>query len=531
MKQRIGILLVLALALMLAAAGCGRKSEEAASSDNEPRDGGTLTIAAEKDIYSLDPGRANDATSQRIMDQVFDKLVGTDENLNLIPAVAESWEPSEDGMEWTFHLREGIKFTDGTELTAEDVAYSFQRILDAPEAASQKRSKISMIERIEIVDSRTITFHLSIPYAPFLGAAGQHIVPKHVVEEMGEDQFGRRPIGSGPFMVEEWIPDDHVTIVRNEDYWGGRPHLDKVIFKPIPDGTVAAMSVISGEVDVVAELQGPMIEKVKEAGIDVKIVDGMSYFWIGFRQTAAPYTDVRFRQMVYASTDVDQTIATVLENGTGTRSYTPVPAGLWPRDLDHMKSVAIKQDKERAKELFDELVADGVMTKDTPVVFHVNEDSIRTKIGEIFVTNLKGIGVNAQLKVSEWSAYLDAVIRTQEPCMYMLGTTAAILDPDAVFNWLFSSESNQGGNILALKKSEIDDMLLEARTSTDRERREEIYREIQKWAIEDNVFHIPAYNKNAVMAVNKRVHEMQVAPNNDLWLMTSFANVWVEGAD
>jgi peptide/nickel transport system substrate-binding protein len=259
----------------------------------------------------------------------------------------------------------------------------------------------------------------------------------------------------------------------------------------------------------------------------------MNYYWIGFRQYASPYTNVKFRQMVNSAIDMDGIIANVLLNGTGSRAYGVVPPGLWPRDLDFMKANAIQQDKELAKQLFAELIAEGVMTSETEVVFHVNQDAVRELIGEIIVSELQSIGVNAVLKISEWAAYLDAVIKTEEPCMYMLGTTPKIPDPDAVFSWLFSSGedgSTHGSLILGLSEQpEINQLLLEARTTPDQSQREELYKEIQRWAITENAYHIPAFHLSVTMAHSTKVHGLVALPSQIWMLCTETANVWVDG--
>jgi len=492
----------------------------------EEKYGGTLTIAAAKDAYNLDPGRSNDLPSTAVYDQIYDTLVTFDSQLNIIPHVAESWKSNETGDVWTFNIRKDIKFHDGEMLTSDDVAYSFQRILDSPEAASQKKSKIEMIESIETPDNYTVVFNLSAPYAPFPGAARQHIVPKHIAKER---DLMKNPVGSGPFKFVEWKRDEHIILERNENYWLKKPYLNRVVFQPIPDGTVAAMSILTGEVDIVEEVLGQTIPNLKRApGVSVRTAEGMNYYWIGFRQYGDPYNDVRFRKMVYHSTDMDQTIATVFENNTGVRAYTPAAPGTWPRDLEYMKSVALEKDHDKAKELFNELISDGKMQKDTPIYVRVNEDQIRMKIGEVIVTNLQEIGVNAELEVIEWSAYLDWVLRSEDPGIYMLGTTPSIVDPDAVFHWLFSTEGHHGGVILGLDEHKADEWINQARQSVDRAKREELYLKVGRWAMGEKVLHIPGYHRNTVVAVRDRVHDFKASPNNLWWLTNHFANVWVE---
>jgi len=490
------------------------------------KSGGALVIATAQDAYILDPGVTNDLASNRICDQIFDTLVAFDEDLNLIPHIATDWYVSEDNLSWTFELREGVKFHDGTELTAEDVLFSFNRILNMTAADTQKRSKIEMIESIEALDDYTVVFHLSNPFAPFPEAARMHILPKHLGDRA---DFASSPVGSGPFEFVGWERDEQIVLKRNENYWLTRPNLDKVIFKPIPDGIVASMALLTGEVNAVENVLSQTIPQFQKArDVDVLYAEGMNYYWIGFRLYGPPYDDIRFRQMVYYSTNVDEMVESIFEYDTGTRAYGPVAPGLWPRDLDYMKSIAIEKDWDKAKELFNELIADGVMERDTPVYFRVNEDPIRMKIAEIVTTNLQKIGVNAKMEVIEWSAYLDWATKSTDPGIYMLGTTPTIVDPDAIFHWLFSPTGTQGGAILGLGDHKAVPWILEARESADPVLREELYKKTQRWAIEEELLHIPAYHQNVVIAVNNKVHGLKPAPNGMWFIATSFTNVWID---
>jgi peptide/nickel transport system substrate-binding protein len=496
--------------------------------DTEVVTGGTLTITTAKDAIILDPGRTNDIPSMNINDQIFDTLVALDADLNIVPWVAESWEANDDGTRWVFTIRDDVRFHDGTALTSADVAFSFQRILDAPEAASQKRSRIAMIESIETPDASTVVFNLAFPYAPFLGAARMHIVPKQVVEAVGEEAFGNDPVGSGPFQFESWRRDDAVVLVANEDYWLKTPNLARVVFQPVPDSTVAALGAITGDTDIVENLSGQMIERVRAANVDVQTVSGLNYFWIGFTQYDSPYDNAKFRQMVAHAIDLDSAIPVIFTNAAATRALGPVAPGLWPRDAEALAEDSLSHDPERARQLFDELVAEGVMTRETPVVFHVNNDPPRQRVAEYVVNSLQALGVNAELVVDEWSVYLGNLINDGEGQMYILGTTPAIIDPDAVFNWLFSSESNQGGVILGLERSEIDDLLGEARRITDEERRVELYTAVQDTVLYEQTYHIPGYHTNVVAAVNPRVHDFAVSPLGTWRLVTADTNVWVD---
>ncbi len=208
-----------------------------------------LVIGMASEPIHLDPMRSNDSASQYAYNLVYDRLVTLDEKLQPAPAAAESWQVSADGTVYTFRLRKGIRFHDGSPLTAEDVKFSFERILD-PKNASDKRSFISVVKQVEVVDPLTVRLRLEAPYAPFLFQARQHIVPKAAAEKAG-DNFTRRPIGSGPFRFVEWQVNDRLALARSDAYWLARPHLEQVVMKPIPDRAVAASNLLAGDVDLI----------------------------------------------------------------------------------------------------------------------------------------------------------------------------------------------------------------------------------------------------------------------------------------
>lgn len=491
--------------------------------------GGTLRVALTSDVVKLDPHRANDCFSTYVFDEIFDTLVALDDHLNFVPHVAESWQAAPDGTVWTFKIRKGITFSDGSPLTAKDVAFSFHRILDVPEAVSGKLSKVNMIAAVDVVDDSTVRFRLKRPYAPFLGAARQHITPQAVVERMGDEAFNRAPVGSGPFRLRAWRKGEQVTLVRNDRSWLKKPNLDSVVFRPIEDGTSRTLALLAGEVDMVDSLLPQMIDRVRGGGFTVIIKPSLFYQYLGFRQYASPYTNVKFRVMVQQAIDVDRLVATVYGRG-GTRAYSPVEPGLWPRNEAAWKTATPKYDPARARALFEELIKDGVMTKDTPIVVHVSQNTDTQKIGEIAVTSLKQIGVNATLKVSEWTAFLDNVINSKDGEIYTLGTSPAQPDPDAVYAWLFATASNNGGNILGLKAVDnkaVDDLIARAAATTDRRLREQLYTRINQTVIFDQRYHVPLVYPNQIVGLSAKVHDPVPMPICGSWMVTGQHNTWM----
>jgi len=496
--------------------------------------GGTLRIAMYADATSLDPGGANDIPSQKAYNLVFDSLLTFDQNLQAIGHVATAWKPSADGKVWTFTIRPGIKFHDGSPLTAEDVAFSFQRILDAPEAASQKKSSIAMIDSIE-VRGNEVGFKLKYPFAPFPGTTAQiHIVPRQLAKDVGNKGFAGHPVGSGPFKLVDWVKDDHLTLERNDQYWLKRPNLDRVILRPIPEGTVRAMSLMAGEVDVVDQVSSETIARLRGVkGVELLSTTGLNYYWLGFRQYGPPYNNLKFRQMVYHAIDMDGAIQTIFPQGNAVRAYGAVPPQIWPHDDTFLREQAPRPDKAKARALLGELTAEAVMNPDTKVLVSMPNDPERIKLGEILVTSLKEIGVNAELKVSETGSYIETAIKGTDPFIYSLFAVPRYLDPDAVFSWLFlsgPSGSTHGAKILGLTAIDprINEPIEKARVISDQGERAKLYVPLQRYIMLDRLYHIPAYYRTVVLGKRSAVQDLLPAPNDLFWLVTPFSNVWLE---
>ena len=496
--------------------------------------GGTLRIAVYADATSLDPGGANDIPSQKAYNLLFDTLLAFDKGMQLTGHVATAWKASQDSKTWTFTIRPGITFHDGTALAAEDVAFSFQRILNAPEAASQKKSAIAMIESIEARGNEVI-FRLKYSFAPFPGTTAQiQIVPRNIAREVGNKTFASRPVGSGPFRFVEWIKDDHITLDRYDQYWLKRPHVDRVVLRPIPEGTVRAMSLMAGEVDIVDQVSSETLPKLRGvAGVELLTTAGLNYYWLGFRQYGPPYNNLKFRQMVYHAIDMDGAIKTIFPHGNAVRAYSAVPPLVWPTDEKFLKEQALPQDTAKAKKLFEALIAEGVMKRDTKVLVSMANDPERIKLGEILVTNLKEIGVNAELKVTETGSYIDAAVKGTEPFIYSLFSVPRYLDPDAIFSWLFLSGPNgstHGAKILGLAELDprINDAIEKARVISDEAERSRLYTALQRDVLIEKLYHIPAYHRTIVLGKRSTVQDLYPAPNDLFWLVTSFSNVWID---
>jgi peptide/nickel transport system substrate-binding protein len=259
---------------------------------------------------------------------------------------------------------------------------------------------------------------------------------------------------------------------------------------------------------------------------------GFSYFFAGFRMMEPPFTDERFRKAVYLATDFDAAVAAIFPPELAVRAYGTVPPGLWPRDEEYLKGVALKQDQEQAKALFQELIDEGVMPEDYTITVAPPPDDARISIAEVMVTNLQEVGVNAEIVKVDWGTYTD-MLTGDENMIYMLGTIPAIPDPDANIRWLFSEGSSHGRylNLPAFEEyPEWDAQIKQAQQSQDRAEREQIYRDLVRTMME-GVIHIPLYHKNAIMAKRDYVKEFEVDKRFRWNIVRPWANVYIEGKE
>ncbi|MDR7419188.1 MAG: ABC transporter substrate-binding protein [Armatimonadota bacterium] len=467
-----------------------------------PAPRGVLRIATYQDISQLDPLRSNDTPSFVVYDQIFERLLLPDEKMQPTPWLAERFTSSPDAKVWTFSIRKGVTFHDGGALTAEDVKFSLDRILD-PANASQKRSQIDMIERVEAADPYTVKITLKYSYSPFPAAiAQQHVVSKAAAQKFG-DQYTKNPVGSGPFRFVDWVTNDRVTLERNPKHWSLKPGIDRVIFRPIPEASTAAAELLSGGVDIVQSLSAGTLAQLRNApNVTIGTTQGTSYGFFGFRMVRPPFTDVRFREAVYRSWNLDAAVNAVFPPEVGRRAYAVISPPIWPDDTAYLKSRAYTQDPQRARAIFNELMGAGVMPRDYTIRV-ISLPDVRARLSEVLVSSLQQVGVRATLQITDLATMLN-LLRTEENYIYSLVGGGGAPDPDQSLYWLFHT----GGphpTFLNLSDPVLDNRLLRARQAFGREARSRLYTDIQRHVLLERIYHMPAYYLNNTHAWNPRV--------------------------
>ena len=505
MGHRISVSLLLSLALILGLGGPGAPPDAAAA-------GKDFVIGYLGDATSLNPVIATDGQSYIAEWPIFDSLVELDEKLGVKPLLAESWEVSRDGLTYTFKLKKGVKWHDGKPFTARDVAFTFYSVLDPkvttphrgyfdalvgfPELTNKDNPKKpeELAQRpIEVIDDHTIRFRLRYPYGAFLAVlvnprAG--IIPEHLLKgvDLNTAEYNRKPIGTGPFKFVEWKRGERLVLEANADYHAGRPALDRLIYRVIPDAVVLLQELRAGGVDFIERPPLTEVGRLKQTpGLKVLTADNTLYTYFGFRQDLAPFDDVRVRRALYHAIDIPAIVREVLQ-GYGTVSNGQFPPGSWAFDPS-VKPYAY--DPNRAKALLAEAGwkagPDGVLTKDGKrLSFSLRHDQADQTVKDttiIIQEFLKKVGVEATIEPLDWPTFVKKLFASDFEGIVVGWTN--FHDPDPFAYSIWHSGQWKARNFAHYKNPRADAALEAARRTADQAERKKHYAEFSKILMED----------------------------------------------
>jgi len=456
------------------------------AADTAPDRGGELLVGLRQEIGNLDPHLATSFSSFRVIEVMYEGLLRHDEGGALEPALASDWEISEDGKTYTFHIRKGVRFHDGTELTAEDVKASYNRILD-PELGSPQASRLQKIENMEVTDKYEIKITLSSKFAPFLNKVsgpGRAIVPKSVAE--GGENLKKKVAGTGPFTLSNWVPGEQVVLERNQDYWmEGLPYLDKVSYKIIPEPATRRAALQGGDIHMIPSAESTSV-KVLQGSKKLKVISTqeLAYSLIGFNLEREPLNDSRVRRAISYATNREEIIQAVYD-GLATVG-TPLPPALSEWYLKPSELKTYEQDYEKARELLQEAgYEDGI--KFSVTVSPTLQTALQ--IAQVLQQQLKPAGINMELNTVEWGTFLDAWRNSDFDSFASLN--GGSFDPDGYYYRTFHSDGST--NVFNYSDPVMDDLLEKGRVTTDLEERKEIYDRIQKRLVEEMPILFVAY--------------------------------------
>jgi len=444
----------------------------------EPRnDSQTVVVAIENSPNSLDPRIGTDAMAERIGGLLFDALVKKDEHFEMQPWLATSWSQP-DPLTWVFHLRDGVHFEDGRPLTAEDVAWTINSLIDGSLLTS-KSGNYSHVRHAEATDPSTVTINMKSPDASLLfnlsdGLFG--VVPKG----SGKD-FGFAPVGSGPFRFFSAEQDKDVIVERNPTYWGPAPKIERVRFAVVPDAVTVALELEKGSVDIASnELTLDLVHALESRhGLKVETGEGSPVMYLNFNVTQGPLADERVRQAIACAID-RQAIVDAVWRGKARLADTLLPAGHWaaapPDQLAHWP-----HDIGRAKALLDAAGykpdPHGVRVR---LEMKTSTDETTRLLAEILQSQLADAGIALTLRSSEFGTFYSDVTAGRFE-MYALRWIGSNEDPD-IFRYAYGSDRfpPKGGNRGHYSNPEVDALLAAAASTIEEPTRRADYIQVQQ---------------------------------------------------
>lgn len=500
------ILVVLA-SMILLFTGCGEKNGAKKVKEE-------LIIAQDGESKSLDIHQGNDGFSLRANRLIYSRLVEADENMQIHPGLAESWQQLDDKT-MQFKLRKGIKFHNGDDFTAEDVKFSFERMMNSPRIAFV----LPPIERIDIVDDYTVNIVTKTPFGPLLAHLSHPalgMVSKKLLTENPE-ALKEKPIGTGSYKFKEWIYGDKLVLEKNEDFYDKNERgLKYIIFKNVVEASNRAIGLETGEIDIATPISSVDEENIKNnPKLQLLTKPSISYTYIGMNMTKAPLNDIRVRKAINYAID-KQAIIDVILNGNGKIATSPIAPGVFGF-TDKTKNY--EYNVEKAKELMKEAGYENGFT--TSILVFSGEANTQT--AEIVQAYLKEIGIDLKIEIVEVSAYWDMTERGVHNLF--LGSWGVVTgDADyGLYAMYHSSVKGGAGNRDFYENEKVDELLDKAKTEIDPETRKKLYEEAQILIVNDAP-DVMLYNRNLTVGAQKYIKGLGIHPVT----LYNFATVYIE---
>jgi ABC-type transport system substrate-binding protein len=476
----------------------------------------TLRMALpEGDANSLDPQQYETLAEFQILGNVYEGLVRYNaKTLQPEAALATSWDVSKDGLTYTFHLRPNVTFTNGRTVTADDVVYSFNRLADSKIATTYATSLIlgsvvgfadvqsgaaTTLSGVKAIDPATVELTLTAPNSallPALTMVPAAIIPKEAADDAAT--FGNQPVGTGPFMVKEWVKQDHVTLDANPNYWGGKPAVDEVVLRVIPEKSVVLNEFEAGNLDM-AIIPPSDVERYRSDSTYSSLLQDqaiLSIFWLPLNLNSKPLDNLKVRQAMSYAIDRQAIVDSILQ-GQGVVAHGPIPPGLSAYDKDYNP---YPYDPDKAKQL----LADAGFPNGIDITIRTWNDEVETRVLTAVQANWADVGIRATFNQTEYTAYINDLGQ----CNVQVATsswTADYADPDNfIIPIPLADSSTQGKNCgmgLYPKVKELAQQALTLPLGTDRDN---VYRQAEREAV-DNVLGIFLYHRGATLVTSPKV--------------------------
>ncbi len=546
---RISLLLLIVM-LMSIVVGCGSTpaapskgstEEQKANEGNKPdaaapKKGGTITVAMTEEPESLDAHNSVSAVGEFISGYLGGSLFYTDpKTLEIKPYLAESYNVSKDGKTWTFTLRPGVTFHDGTPLTAKIYKETFERALSAEFAKKSAGEALASIKSISTPDEKTLILELNEPSASLmtnLSSPGRtQPLSLDAVKKLG-DQYGRNPVGVGAWKFDSWKPGESITLVRNDAYqWAdssaenqGPVRPDKLVLKFITNSQTMQAALESGSIDIATNVPAKDVKKYKnneQYTVLEQLRSGLGCF-LAFNLRQPVFQDINLRKALNMGVNKAAIIQSVLQ-GEGVVANGPLPESMFGYD-PAIAGYAYKNDPEEAKKLLEasgwKLNGQGIMEKDgKPLTLELLSKERYSQTSQLIQSMLKEIGVEVKIDTLE-SGAANAKAAKGDFEMLIMGYVDQ--DPDTLYSFMHSSQIG-GQNYSGINNRQLDYLLESGRTTVDSELRKKVYADIQNLVVKE-AYWLPVYVEKKFTVMKKRVQGVKLHPLGNLLFQDSWVN-------
>jgi len=483
--------------------------------------GGTVIWGYLQEPSRLNPIVAPDVVTKWLIETIFDGLVAINDKMEIIPELATTWDISADGKVYTFKLRTDVKWHDGKPFTADDVKFTYDSIIDPKQPNTLAKSDYALVDKIEAVDPATARITLKSANSSFLSKLAVGIAPKALLEgqQLDTAAFNRKPVGTGPFMVQEWTAGQKVVLVANPNYFRGKPKIDRLIWQVIPDSNVLTVQLVNGDIDGALIIDPKDLSKFQN-NAKYKVYESIgANTYIGFNNENPLFTDQRVRQALNYGLDKKAIIDQIV-GGQGIWSTSEILAGTWAYNSNVNK---YEYDVAKAKSLLDaagwKVGASGVREKDgKPFKFTLltnSGDKLREGIALFARQQWSDLGVNMDVQFLEANTFInDRVLKSNFEAIFL--ASSVNVDPDFLSRRWSCAAMQNGNNFLRWCSPDVDKLLVQGIALTAQADRKKVYDQVQQ-IITDASPIVPIYYPKTLWAFKSTLKGIVPSPINIFW--------------
>jgi peptide/nickel transport system substrate-binding protein len=486
--------------------------------------GKTVVVGITADAVVIDPPQVLSATDRKYAMNMFDGLVEQElGGFKIVPSLAERWEVARDGLSYTFHLRKGVTFHDGTPFDAEAAAFSLDRVINPANPYNKfgrfiyATTRLGQIKSVEALDKYVLRINLKAPFAPLLDylANDGHIVSPAAIKKHEKD-IGANPVGTGPFKFVAWERGKRLVMERNPSYWKGAPKIEQLILVPMPEAQSRLIALRTGQVDFIEGVPPDNLADLKRDA-NLTVAEGLSpqvWYVVLNTKRAKPLGDVRVRRALNHAVNKEAIVKDVLK-GTGTVAVGPLSPLLAPYAVTAREVTVYEYGPDKAKKL----LADAGYPGGFDVTLSVPESGTGMQspvaMATVIQANLAAVGVRVKLQNYEWGAY-QKIRREGDFDMAAFSWTVGIGNPDIILYAKFHSTEQASAQHPSYNNSyfadpEVDRALEQARLELDEGKRVAIYKQILK-KIADSADHLWIDHETTLVAMSKRLRNFKIHP-------------------